>query len=168
MTALIRNGRQIPDPFQRISAEDEIPAKGAVLVPLVVWQDHWETLLSRGQPVGVQLASDEHPEIIGDDVDQIDLIALEFPTFRDGRAYSGARLIRERFGFTGELRAVGDVHLEQLHYMERVGFDTFELASADAEKDFAVAADDFSVWYQPSGDVRKSAVSLRIKNNQNS
>ena len=166
MTALIRHGRQIPDPYRKMTAADEIPVSGAVLVPLVVWQDHWEALLSRGEPVGVQLASDEHPEIIGDDVDQLDLIALEFPTFRDGRAYSGARLIRERFGFTGELRAVGDVHREQLHYMERVGFDTFEIAGADAEQDFAVAAADFSVWYQPSGDERRSAVSLRSKHDQ--
>ena len=165
MSVLIKNGRQIQDPYQKITAEDEIPASGPVLVPLIVWQDHWETLLSRGEPVGVQLASDEHPEIIGDDVDQIDLIALDFPTFRDGRAYSGARLIRERFGYTGELRAVGDVHLEQLHYMERVGFDTFEVSSEDAEKDFATAGQDFSVWYQPSGDERISAVSLRNKQN---
>lgn len=164
MTALIKNGRQIPDSYLRISAEDNIPATGALLVPLIVWQDHWETLLNRGERIGVLLASDEHPEIIGDDVDQIDLIALEFPTFRDGRAYSGARLIRERFGFTGELRAVGDVHLEQLHYMERVGFDTFEVDSPAAEKEFAIATKDFSVWYQPSGDQREPVQSLRFKN----
>lgn len=118
-------------------------------------------LVGRGQPIGVLLASDEHPEIIGDDVDQLDLIALDFPTFRDGRAYSGARLIRERFGFTGELRAVGDVHLEQLHYMQRVGFDTFETDSEHAEQDFALAAKDFSVWYQSSGDQRQPALKLR-------
>ena len=161
--ALIKQGKRVEDPYLRLDADQDIPESGALLVPLVVWQDHWERLVDRGEPVGVLLASDEHPEIIGDDVDQIAMIALEFPTFRDGRAYSSARLLRDRFGFTGELRAVGDVLLEQLHYMERVGFDAFEVDAENPEQDFATADADFTVWYQPSGDQRRSAPSLRHK-----
>lgn len=159
--SLITNRRKTADPFRRIGAADRLPAAGALLVPLSVWQDHWERLVCRPEPVGVQLASHEHPEVIGDDVDQLDLIALEFPTFRDGRAYSYARLIRERYGFTGELRAVGDVLLEQLHYMERVGFDTFEIVSDDPMIDFEIASNDFTVWYQAAGDNRHPALELR-------
>ena len=129
---------------------------------LAVWQDHWERLVRRQELIGVQLTSDEHPEIISDDIDHLDLIALEFPTFRDGRAYSYARLIRERYGFTGELRAVGDVLLEQLHYMERVGFNSFEINSSDPETDFEIASNDFTVWYQASGDQRRIATMLRL------
>ncbi len=158
---LIKDRQITTDPFRKIGADDPIPGEGALIVPLIVWQDHWERLVTRPEPIGVLLASDEHPEVIGDDVDQLDLIALEFPTFRDGRAYSYARLIRERYGFTGELRAIGDVLLEQLHYMERVGFDAFELDSDDPLTDFETAADDFTVWYQPSGDKRPTAPQLR-------
>jgi len=158
---LIKDRRKTTDPFRRIGVDDQIPGEGALLVSLTVWQDHWERLVCRRSPIGVQLASHEHPEIIGDDVDQLDLIALEFPTFRDGRAYSYARLIRERYGFSGELRAVGDVLLEQLHYMERVGFNAFEILSDDPLTDFDIAANDFTTWYQASGDDRRPVPALR-------
>jgi len=161
MMTLIKNGQEIPDPFIRIGTDESLPASGALIVPLSTWQDHWECLVCRREAIGVQLASHEHPEIIGDDVDQLDLIALEFPTFRDGRAYSYARLIRERYGFTGELRATGDVLLEQLHYMERVGFNAFELVSNQLQNDFEIASKDFTVWYQAAGDDRLPASALR-------
>jgi len=159
--ALIKNGRGIIDPFIRIRPGEPLPADGALLVPLCVWQDHWERLVCRRTAIGVQLASHEHPEIIGDDVDQLDLIALEFPSFRDGRAYSHARLIRERYGFTGELRAVGDVLVEQLHYMQRVGFDAFEIVGDDPLADYETVSQDFTVWYQATGDGRRPASALR-------
>ncbi|MAF84588.1 MAG: DUF934 domain-containing protein [Gammaproteobacteria bacterium] len=158
---LTNSHQNIIDPYIKIGPDDSLPAEGALLVTLAVWQDHWERLMRRQELIGVQLTSDEHPEIISDDIDQLDLIALEFPTFRDGRAYSYARLIRERYGFTGELRAVGDVLLEQLHYMERVGFNSFEVLSNDPATDFEIAANDFTVWYQTSGDQRRTATMLR-------
>ena len=167
MSTLIKDKKLIEDPFIRIGVDDAIPAKGAVLVSLTTWQDHWEKLLRRGEPVGVWLRSDEHPEIIADDLDNLQLIALEFPTFRDGRGYSYARLVRERYGFEGELRAIGDVLLEQLHYMERVGFNAFEVDSKDALADLAIADRDFSVWYQPSADDRASSAQLRTELKQN-
>jgi uncharacterized protein (DUF934 family) len=89
------------------------------------------------------------------------MIALEFPVFRDGRAYSYARILREQLAFTGELRAVGDVLMEQVHFMLRVGFDSFELNSTDPLGDYAAALADFSVWYQPTGDGHATAVQLR-------
>ena len=159
--ALVIDRRIVADPFVRVSDDAPAPADGGVLVSLARWQADRAKLRARPGPVGVLLKSDEHPEAIADAVADLALVALEFPTFRDGRAYSYARLLRERYGFAGELRAVGDVRLEQLHYMERVGFNAFEIDSADPLGELAIADADFSVWYQPSGDGRAWAAQLR-------
>ncbi len=161
--ALIKDRKLIDDRFVYVADGEKIPENVPVIVSLTQWQDQFDALTSRGKPVGVHLKSDQHPEAIVDSLEHLDVIALEFPTFRDGRAYSYARLIRERYGFSGELRAIGDVLLEQLHYMERVGFNAFDFESDDPERAFKIASDDFSVWYQPSGDDRPNAVQLRQK-----
>lgn len=161
MKALIKNGVPSEDPFVSIGAEDEFPAGGDVLVTLDRWREDRDRLERREGRVGVRLASDEPPELIAEDLDHLDLVALEFPAFRDGRAYSYARLLREHYGFAGEIRAVGDVLLEQLHFMVRVGFDAFELTSADPVRDFEIAQAEFSVWYQPGADDRCTAGELR-------
>ena len=161
MSALIRDGKLVEDRFADASGGDPIPAAGAVIVSLEQWEEGLETLLARAAPIGIRLRSDQHPEPIVGDLDRFEVIALEFPVFRDGRAYSYARLLRERYGYRGELRAVGDVLLEQLHFMVRVGFDAFEIDSADPISDFATAAGEFSVWYQPTADRRPTAIGLR-------
>jgi uncharacterized protein (DUF934 family) len=131
-------------------------------VSLAQWQSQRDALLKRGTPLGLRLHSDQSPEAIADDVQQFALIALEFPKFRDGRAYSYARLLRERYGFKGELRAVGDVLMEQVFFMVRTGFDAFDLQqSPDPVAAFQTALHDFSVWYQPTGDGRPTAMQLR-------
>lgn len=159
--ALLKNNAVIDDPFADATGRETIPASGPVLVDLDQWQSHREQLLQRTEPVGVKLRSDQPPESIAEDLHSITLIALEFPVFRDGRAYSYARLLRGQYGFSGEIRAVGDVHLEQLHFMERTGFDAFELESDDPLGDMQIASADFDVWYQPAADGRLSAVQLR-------
>lgn len=163
MTALIVDRGVVADPFVRVADGEPVPNDGAVLVSLATWQADQAALRARPGPFGVLLRSDEHPEAIADAVDDLALVALEFPTFRDGRAYSYARLLRDRYGFSGELRAVGDVLLEQLHYMERVGFNAFEIDSNDPLGELAIAEADFSVWYQPSGDGRAWAAQLRAR-----
>jgi uncharacterized protein (DUF934 family) len=159
--ALIKDGRLVEDPFVDAANSDSIPADVPVIVSLEQWQNHWERLVRRGKAIGVRLASDQHPDVIADDLDQFAVIALEFPAFRDGRAYSYARLLRHRYGYTGELRAVGDVLLEQLLFMHRVGFNAFQLDSAQPLDDYRTAVGEFSAWYQPSGDQRQTAVQLR-------
>ena len=159
--ALIRNGQLVDDPFVLVAAESEIPAAGSVLVYLDRWQVARDELIDRGAPLGVRLRSDQSPELIADDLGLLALVALEFPVFRDGRAYSYARILRERYGYAGELRAVGEVLMEQLHFMLRTGFDSFELDSSDPLAEYQAAAADFSVWYQPTGDGRRTAVQLR-------
>lgn len=159
--ALVVDRKIVADPFLRVADDDPLPDHGAVLVSLATWRANEAPLLRHDAPVGIVLASDEHPAAIAAAVESLQLIALEFPSFRDGRAYSYARLLRERYGFGGELRAVGDVLLEQLHYMERVGFNAFEIDSDDPLADLAAADLDFSVWYQPAGDRRPVASRLR-------
>jgi uncharacterized protein (DUF934 family) len=159
--ALIRNDALVDDGFRLLADDEPLPEAGAVLVSLSRWQAEQDDLLSRPDPVGVRLKSDESPELIAGQLDRIALVALEFPQFRDGRAYSYARMLRERFGFTGELRAVGDVLMEQLHFMLRTGFDAFEIESEDPLGEYQTAKADFSIWYQPTGDGRPTAISLR-------
>jgi uncharacterized protein (DUF934 family) len=159
--ALVKNAEIAQDPWTDASGLDPIPAAGSVIVSLEQWQAQRDALIARTDPVGIRLRSDEPPARIADDLDRVALVALEFPTFRDGRAYSYARLLRDRYGFRGELRAVGDVLLEQLHCMERCGFDAFEIASSNAADEWRTASSEMGVWYQATLDGRKTAAQLR-------
>lgn len=158
---LLKDGKITDDPWVAVEEGDAIPADGPIVFPLTVWRAQREALIARGGPLGIRLASDEPPSEIAEDISHFALCALEFPKFTDGRAYSYARLLRERHGFGGELRAVGDVLLEQLHFMHRSGFDAFEIPSDHAEQDWVVAQADMDVWYQPTADGRPTAMSLR-------
>jgi len=159
--ALIKNNAIVEDPYIDATTTETLPPSGPVIVTLAQWQAARDALLARGAPLGIRLHSDQSPELIADDVRHFALVALEFPKFRDGRAYSYARLLRERYGFKGELRAVGDVLMEQLFFMLRTGFDAFELAGTDPLAQYRTALADFSVWYQPTGDGRPTAMQLR-------
>ncbi len=159
--ALLKDGKKVEDPWLRVGGEDPVPEVGSVLVGLARWQQDRDALLARSEPVGVWLQSEEGPEELAADLDALALIALEFPAFKDGRAYSSARVLRERYGFSGELRAVGDVLLEHLLFMHRCGFDTFEIDSEDPEQDWQTAVADFDTWYQPTADGRPTAVQRR-------
>jgi uncharacterized protein (DUF934 family) len=161
--SLIKQGKVVDDAYVDASGAEQIPASGPVIVSFEQWQAQRDALVARGTPLGIRLHSDQSPELIADDVQRFAVIALEFPKFRDGRAYSYARLLRERYGFAGELRAVGDVLMEQLFFMLRVGFDAFDLQqSPDPVAAFETAMSDFSVWYQPTADGRKTALQLRL------
>jgi uncharacterized protein (DUF934 family) len=159
--ALIKNGELVTSSFVDASAAPAIPPAGPVIVSLEQWQTHRDDLLQRGTALGIRLHSDQPPELIAADLQHFAVVALEFPKFRDGRAYSYARLLRERYKFTGELRAVGEVLLEQLFFMLRTGFDAFDVQSADPLGDYRTALADFSVWYQPAADGRPTAMQLR-------
>lgn len=159
--ALLKDGQKVEDPWQRVVGEDPLPETGPVLVGLDRWQQDREALLARSNPVGVWLRSEEEPDELAADVDVLALIALEFPAFKDGRAYSSARVLRERYGFSGELRAVGDVLLEHLLFMHRCGFDAFEIDSEEPERDWQTAVADFDTWYQPTADGRPTALQRR-------
>jgi uncharacterized protein (DUF934 family) len=119
--------RAADDAYIHLSDEDALPA-GPVIVSSARFQAEAESLLADGRKVGVRLKSDEPVEGLAYDLPRLALVALEFPKFRDGRAYTAARLLRDRYGFKGEVRAVGDVLLEQSVFMARCGFDAVEPA----------------------------------------
>ncbi len=161
--ALLKNGSVTKDTYIDVSNAELIPDSGGVIISLAQWQEQRNNLAQRSDPLGIVLRSDEKPELIAADLQYFSVIALDFPAFGDGRAYSSARLLRDRYGYTGELRAIGDVLLEQLHFMNRVGFDAFAINSNDAAHDWEIAAADISVWYQPASDGRTSVLELRHK-----
>jgi len=124
----------------------DVPADVPVIVPLALWQSERDALLARGS-VGVWLAPADDPGAIGDDVAALPLVAVDFPKFTDGRGYSIARLLRDRYAFTGELRAIGDVLRDQLFALSQCGFDAFALR-ADRDATEALASfDDFEASY---------------------
>ena len=100
---------------------------------------------------------------LGDKLAGVRQVVLHFPKFTDGRAYSQARLLRERLGYTGELRASGAVFIDQIPFMLRCGFDSFASAQKGFAEALAKARSLFSVVYQPTGDGRATASQLRLK-----
>jgi uncharacterized protein (DUF934 family) len=160
---LIKDGRVAEDPWLRLD-DDARPEPGAaVIVSLERWQAGREALAGRNAPLGLWLRSDQSPAEVAEDLEHFDLIALEFPKFNDGRAFSYGRLLRERYGFTGEVRAVGEVLQDQLLFMHRCGFNALAVAADDALDRWLAAVDEISVWYQPTADGRPFAMSLREK-----
>lgn len=159
--ALIRNGRLIEDPWVRVDDDAALPAGVPVIVGLARWRGARDELLSLGQKLGISLDNDQPPGLVADDIDCFDLIVLDFPKFTDGRAYSQARLLRERLGFSGAMRATGQVLRDQFAMMLRCGFDEFEMADHDAVQSWARATHEISVRYQPAADGRDWASDLR-------
>lgn len=141
--------------------DDAPPPDGAVLVSLTRFQKERDALIARNAPIGVRLKSDQSPELLGEDVHRLSLVALEFPKFRDGRAFSWARLLRTRLGFKGEVRAVGDFLYDQIAYQRRVGFDAWEVADSFTPDDLHRALNEIGNVYQPSADGRKTICQLR-------
>lgn len=160
---LIKDGKIVGDPWARVSADAPLPSAEALLVPYDVWDAHRDDLLARNGRLGVLLAADQPPRLIADDLDRLDLVALEFPAFKDGRAYSYARLLRERYGYDRELRATGQVLRDQFSFMHRCGFDSYEVADARSADAWAVTLREISQVYQPATDRRRTIGALRFQ-----
>ncbi len=127
---------------------------GKQLVPLAVWLAQKTGLAARAAAgeIGVWLASDDRPEQLKEDIAALPLIAVDFPSFADGRGYSTAYNLRARLGYAGELRAIGDVLRDQLFYMARVGFNAFATREDRSIEDALKGLTDFSDVYQTSWD----------------
>ncbi len=164
---LIKDSELVSDPWVTLPDEETLPEGASVIVGLERWQAERETLIKRNAPLGLRLRSDQPPEDIAQDVERFQVIALEFPRFGDGRAYSYARLLRERYGYRGELRAVGNVLRDQALFMRRCGFDAFEVAEDSALEGWREALGEISVFYQPTADGRSPAHALRARRNGN-
>ncbi|MEO8010996.1 MAG: DUF934 domain-containing protein [Dokdonella sp.] len=123
-----------------------------VILPLAVWLARRNEILARNIPFGVWLDSSEGPEAIAGDLEHFAVIGVNFPKFTDGRSYSSARLLRERYSYRGEIRAIGDVLQDQLFYMKRCGIDAYALRE-DKDIEAALASlRDFSETYQAAVD----------------
>jgi len=157
MATLIKEQRIVADTWRLLSRGPkgelpEAPAQGDVVVPLALWLAKREDLLPRAEAghLGVWLDANEDPEAIAADLQRFAIIAVNFPKFGDGRGYSIARLLRERYGYKGELRAVGDVLHDHLHFMKQCGFDAFALRDDQDAQEALSALDTFSDGYQTS------------------
>ena len=127
-----------------------LPPAGDVIVSLAQWTAQRDALLAREGRLGVWLANTEDPALIAGDLAHFDVIAVDFPHFTDGRGYSIARLLRERYGWKGELRAIGDVIRDVVFYLSRCGFDAFDLKAGEDAQAALSAFGDFSEAYQTS------------------
>jgi uncharacterized protein (DUF934 family) len=160
VTKLIKSGAYAQDVYASVADDAALP-DGPVLVSLARFQKERDALLARNTPVGIRLQASENPELLGQDVQHFALIALEFPKFRDGRAFSWARMLRTRLGFTGEIRAVGDFLYDQVNYQKRVGFDAWEVPDHFTLEMFNRALTEMTNVYQPSTDGKKTIRELR-------
>ena len=158
---LVKGGKIVGDPFAHVADGAELP-QGCVLVSAARFLEDPEALLKRGK-VGVIWPNSRDVDDLVPYLDRLAAVALVFPTFRDGRAYSQARLLRERYGYRGELRATGQVLRDQFVFMLRAGFDAFDVRKqADAEA-FAQTVQRYSVFYQPTGDGKLTALHRRMQ-----
>jgi uncharacterized protein (DUF934 family) len=153
--ALIKDRKPVHDRWQLLEAGaagalPQVPATGDVIVPLAAWQAQRAELLARSGGLGVWLSGEHDPAHVAHDLEHFQVIAVHFPSFTDGRGYSTGRLLRQRYGWTGELRAIGDVQRDQLFYLARCGFDAFQLREGIDLEVALQAFSDFSEAYQAS------------------
>jgi uncharacterized protein (DUF934 family) len=155
MATLIKERHIVEDSWRLLSRgpagePPEVPSQGDVIVPLALWHAHREAFLAYPGRLGVWLDANEDPEAIVADLQRFALVAVNFPKFGDGRGYSTARLLRERYGYKGELRAIGDVLHDFLYFMKQCGFDAFALRDDQDPQAALSALDTFSEGYQTS------------------
>ena len=148
--------------FTTVADTDALP-DGPAVVSLARFQKEREQLLARPAKLGIRLEASESPELIGPDVHKLALVLLHVPYFRDGRAYSWARLLRTRLGYKGEIRVTGHVLKDQVAFFARVGVDSFDLPRPVTEADVQAVRAEISQVYQPSVDGRETIWELRAK-----
>lgn len=162
---VIRNQAIEANDFLHLAETDELTVaqlpEGNISVPLNFWLDNKAALLAREGITAVQIASDEDPQEVAEDLDDIAMIVLPFVMFVDGRGYSHANNLRLRYHYKKEIRAVGDVHFDHLGFLARVGVNAFELP-ADDDHEYALRAfNEFSEVYQPAADGKPLIFSRR-------
>jgi uncharacterized protein (DUF934 family) len=151
---LVKDGKIAADLFVHVPDGAELPGDGAILVPAARFLEDPQALLARPGKLGVIWPNNRDIDDLVPYLDRLAAVALVFPSFRDGRAYSQARLLRERYAFEGELRATGQVLRDQFVFMLR--------ADSDAAA-FAATTKRYSVFYQPTGDGRVTALNRRMQ-----
>ncbi|WP_428031734.1 DUF934 domain-containing protein [Ancylobacter sp.] len=159
---LIEKGQIVEDVFVRVADDGPLPDGVPVLLGIDRFLKEAAALKGRQAPVGIIWPNNRPIAEIEPYLGQIALIALNFPSFRDGRAYSQARLLRERLGWHGPLRAIGNALRDQFLLMERSGFDQIEAVKAADAEAFDEATHRYTVFYQPATDARPSLLRQRL------
>ena len=144
---IIKDKIIVEDSWQHLD-DDATIAAGNITVSLARWLAEREQLLKHAGEIGIRVLGEDPIENLIDDLPQLAMIVVYFPVFTDGRGYSVVRLLRDRYGYQGDIRAQGDVLHDQLFYMSQVGFSSFELADSGNLSDALRAFDDFSECYQ--------------------
>ena len=160
MALIVRSGQIAIDSWQLRDTAEALDAAASAaldkvtrtLVPLPLWLQWRESLKSNRTRLGILLQGNDDPSCIVSDLARIELIAVNIARFTDGRGYSLARLLRGRYGYKGELRAIGEILQDQLYYLMRVGFDSFALRDDQDPQAAAAALSAFSASYQSSSD----------------
>jgi uncharacterized protein (DUF934 family) len=149
--------------FAVLKDDHPLPAEGAVIVSLSRFRNERDVLLGRAQPLGLRLDAPESPESVGSDIYRFALIVLNVPYFRDGRAFSWARLLRTRFGYQGQIRITGHVLKDQIAFYLRVGVDSFDLPRPVTDAEIEAARAEISHVYQHSVDRRETIWDMRAR-----
>lgn len=134
---VFRDGRFQPDEWRMLGADEAIPAEGRVIVPYAYALAEDALLAGDNRPLGLLLAPGENVEAVGDEIHRFSVVAVAFPAFTDGRGYSTARILREFMGYRGEIRAVGNVLLDQIPLMLRCGIDSFVVTNEPTRRRLA-------------------------------
>lgn len=158
---LIKNGRVSDDPFVSISMDDAVP-DGDILVPAERYLAAPELFRAHQGRVGLLWPNNRNVDDLAPHLAHLALIALVFPKFRDGRAYSQARVLRERYRFGGELRATGDILRDQFVFFLRSGFDALDVRKQSDADAYADVVRRYSVVYQPAADGKAGALRERV------
>ena len=160
---LVKNGKITTDAFVHVADDTPLPGDGAILVSAMRFLADPDSFVRRAGKTGVIWPNNRDLDELVPYLDRLAVVALVFPTFRDGRAYSQARLLRERYNYRGELRATGQVLRDQFVFMLRAGFDSFEVKKQSDAEAFTNTAKRYSVFYQPTGDGRLTALHRRMQ-----
>ena len=150
------------DPFTHVADDEGMPL-GDVIVSLTRFSTEGDALISQGRAVGVRIEPDEEVEALAYDLPKLAVVAVAFPKYRDGRGFSTAHLLRSRFGFKGEIRAVGEVLREEANFLTRCGCDSFETADGSSPQQWAHAANRHRHVYQRAADRRTPAFTERAE-----
>ncbi len=160
---LVEGGRIVEDRYTHVADDAPVPARVPVIVSAQRFLAEADTLIRRDGSLGVAWPNDRRVAELAPWLGHLALVALNFPKFRDGRAYSQARLIREQYGFRGTLRATGDVLRDQFHFLARAGFDSFAVKKPADALAFAEVLARYSVYYQRGADGRAPALQRRVQ-----
>lgn len=147
---ILRNRTIVEDDWLHVPDDETVPPARRATVSL----SRWLNALAGAEivPSGVRVAPEDGVEVLGGHLDRLELVALEFGAFTEGRGFSQARLLRERLGYAGELRAIGAVTRDRIAFMERCGITSFELAAGEDPADALAAFEELALPYQPGAD----------------